>query len=124
MPRSIVIDKTIIEQLNRDNKDLPDFYYRSGNGVSAQDIDRTISDDADESVAAIDVRRKLNKGIPVVKLDSRFNPNTWFSEEAAAAMVWAGRQRHREPLPGDSRYRGPQLLSRRSGLSAGAMGQV
>jgi hypothetical protein len=122
MPRSIVIDKTIIEQLNRDNKDLPDVYYLSGNGVSAQDIDRTISDDADESVAAIDVTRKLNKEIPVVKLDSVSTRTRGFRK--GPLRPWAGRQRHREPLPGDSHYRGPQLLSRRSGLSAGAMGQV
>jgi hypothetical protein len=62
--------------------------YRFGNGVSTQDIDWAISDDADESAAEIDVTRKLNKGIPVVKLDSHINPSTWFSEGATAAMIW------------------------------------
>ena len=62
--------------------------YRDGNKISTQDIDWTISDEADESGAAIDATRKLQKGIPVVRLDSRVNPSTWFSDGATAAMVW------------------------------------
>jgi len=62
--------------------------YRFGYSISTQDIDWTISTDADESTAGTDVVRKPFKGIPVVKLDSHINPSTWFGDGATAAMVW------------------------------------
>jgi hypothetical protein len=76
---------------------MPRFYYLwppkcityMFNGYARQvDVDWTISDDADESIADIDAARKLQKGIPVVNLDSHINPSSWFSDGATAAMVW------------------------------------
>jgi hypothetical protein len=85
------------EELDVPKGFMPRFYYLWPpkcisyvyNGAARQrDVDWTISDDADESFADIDASRKLQKGIPVVKLDSDINPSTWFSEGATAAMVW------------------------------------
>jgi hypothetical protein len=62
-------------------------YYNLGR-IRTVDVDTTISDEADESVASLGIARKTYKGIPVVKLDSFINPSTWFSGGATAAMVW------------------------------------
>jgi hypothetical protein len=56
--------------------------------VRTVDVDTTISNEADESVANLGPGRNLYRGIPVVKLDSFINPSTWFSDGATAAMVW------------------------------------
>jgi hypothetical protein len=56
------------------------------NGMAKQaDVDTAMSGDADESANVI---IKPFKGIPVVKLDSHFNPSTWVSDGATAAMIW------------------------------------
>jgi hypothetical protein len=85
------------EELDVPKDMMPRFFYLwppkcvtyMYNGYARQiEVDWTISDDADESIADIDATRKLQKGIPAVKLDSNANPSTWFSDGATAAMVW------------------------------------
>ena len=85
-------------ELNVPKDFVPRFYYlwppsclvyMYNGGARQDDVDWTFSDKADQRFAAdTGAFKPQGNKIPVVRLDSHFNPSTWFSEGATAAMVW------------------------------------